>query len=264
MSARLNVSSVRHVQNPMKMEDPFQIEIAFEVFEDLKEGVEWELVFVRNEGKTEGDQTLDCVETGPINAGRHKFTLESPAPEVSSLSVDDLTDVTLLLLRCKYKDQLFISVGWYVTHVYDDPQLLENPPEKPQVEKMSRHIVTGDVRVTTYSIKWGEDIERPPENGEPEPEPSENEEESEDDEEDEDESGEEMEQTEAPDALKKASEGEKKSKSEEGASIAEKVNVSIAEEAVENSSGAVQEPVEKVEAPAITEEPMPLADTTNS
>lgn len=132
---------------------------------------------------------------------------------------------------------------------------------------MSRHIAIGDVRVTTYSIKWGEDIERPPESGEPEPEPSENEEESEDDEEeDEDESGEEME---TPAALKKPSEeGEKKCKSEEGASVAGKVDVPVVEEAVENSSSAVQEQdssrTEKVEAPAIMEEPMPLADTTNS
>ena len=30
---------MRHLQNPMKLEDPFQIEISFEVFEDLNEGI---------------------------------------------------------------------------------------------------------------------------------------------------------------------------------------------------------------------------------
>lgn len=87
------------------------------------------------------------------------------------MRTEDLTDVTLLLLKCKYKDQLFLKVGWFVTHVYTDPELIANPPEQLILEKvikkiilfinffqMQRVISVDDCRVTKYAIKWN-DIE---------------------------------------------------------------------------------------------------------
>ncbi len=38
--------------------------------------MDWELVYVRSEGKQESDRVLDCVETGHLKEGLHKFTLE--------------------------------------------------------------------------------------------------------------------------------------------------------------------------------------------
>lgn len=157
MCSRLNVVSVQVQENPAKPTDPFKLEITFEVFEHIKEDVEWELVFVATDGREEHDQVLDSVLIGPINDGRHKFVFEAPAPELKDLRPEDLMDVTLLLLKCKYKEQLFMKIGWFITHTYSDRELSENPPPLPVIDKLQRTIVTGDVRVTTYPIKWEAD-----------------------------------------------------------------------------------------------------------
>jgi len=151
---------VNVLDNPAKLDQPFKIEITFEVFENIKEEVEWELVFVASDGKEERDQLLDSVGIGPIREGRHKFIFDAPAPVPASLTVEDLTDVTLLLLKCKFRDQLFVKIGWFITHAYDketDPELFEDPPVQPIVEKLQRIISIDDVRVTYYAIKWDDD-----------------------------------------------------------------------------------------------------------
>lgn len=158
MCSRLNICTVNILDNPAKVDTPFKVEITFEVFEYLKEEVEWELVFVANDGKEERDQILDSVVIGPIRDGRHKFVFEAPAPDKEKLNVEDWTDVTVLLLRCKYRDQMFVKIAWFVTHVYTDQELLDNPPEKPIIEKLQRNVSTEDVRVTYYAIKWEDPV----------------------------------------------------------------------------------------------------------
>ncbi|KAF7637961.1 hypothetical protein Mgra_00002666 [Meloidogyne graminicola] len=126
MCSRVNVVGVRILENPSKPTDPFRLEITFELFENIKEDVEWELVFVATDGKEEHDQMLDSVVIGQVREGRHKFDFEAPAPQLQNLRPEDFMDVTLLLLKCKYRDQLFMKIE--------------------------------DVRVTTYPIKWDEEL----------------------------------------------------------------------------------------------------------
>ncbi|KAI1704159.1 ASF1 like histone chaperone domain-containing protein [Ditylenchus destructor] len=158
MCSRLNICTVNILDNPSKIETPFKVEITFEVFEYLKDEVEWELVFVANDGKEERDQLLDSVVIGPIRDGRHKFVFEAPAPDMEKLNNEDLTDVTVLLLRCKYREQMFVKIAWFVSHEYTDPELIATPPDKPIIEKLQRNVSTEDVRVTYYAIKWDDPV----------------------------------------------------------------------------------------------------------
>uniref|UniRef100_A0A915DFL2 MULE transposase domain-containing protein n=1 Tax=Ditylenchus dipsaci TaxID=166011 RepID=A0A915DFL2_9BILA len=160
MCSRLNIVNVSVLENPLKLDQPFKVEITFEAFEDIKEEVEWELLFVASDGKEEHDQILDSILIGPIREGRHKFVFDAPPPDVTKLSAEDMTDVTVLLLKCKYRDQLFVKIGWFITHGYNketDPELADEPPAQPVVEKLQRSVLTGDIRVTYYAIKWDDD-----------------------------------------------------------------------------------------------------------
>ncbi|KAL3090842.1 hypothetical protein niasHS_007217 [Heterodera schachtii] len=167
MSSRINVVSVQLLENPATPSDHIKLEIVFEIFENIKEDVEWELVFVGTDGREEHDQVLDSVLIGPIQEGRHKFLFEAPPPQIHNLRPEDFMDVTLLLLKCKYREQLFMKIGWFVTHTYTDPELVENPPSQPLIEKLKRTIVGEDVRVTSYPIKWDEETEQPMDDDEP-------------------------------------------------------------------------------------------------
>ncbi|CAI5449046.1 unnamed protein product [Caenorhabditis angaria] len=99
-------------------------------------------------------------------------------------TTEDIVGVSVLLLRCKYNEQEFINLGWFVSNEYVDEELKENPPAQPLVDKvfyycaqkirkncskkfldslcnllfyLIRKVEIDDLRVTTHSIKWIEE-----------------------------------------------------------------------------------------------------------
>lgn len=159
MSTKVTVCNVE-VQNQerAKFTDPFTLNITFEAHEALPHDLEWKLTYVGSADNEANDQQLDSVLVGPVPEGRHQFTFETKAPDAEQIPASEIVGVTVLLLTCSYKDQLFSKIGWYLSNDYeDDPELKDNPPAKPQIDKLVRTIFTTDVRVTTYAIRWDED-----------------------------------------------------------------------------------------------------------
>ncbi|KAK6732077.1 hypothetical protein RB195_016447 [Necator americanus] len=165
MASRVNICSVNILDNPSTFTAQLKLEITFEVFEYLPHDLEWELVYVGSAKSSSYDQVLDSALVGPVPEGRHKFVFAVDAPDPTKIPVQDLVGVTVLLLRCKYNGQEFINLGWFVSNDYDDPELKENPPTKPIIEKLTRTVQTDDLRVTSFPIKWDENQpdEYPPE-----------------------------------------------------------------------------------------------------
>ena len=58
------------------------------------------------------------------------------------------------MITCAYLGQDFIQIGYYVNNEYDDPELQENLPEKPILEKIYRNILASDPRVKKFKIVW--------------------------------------------------------------------------------------------------------------
>ena len=50
-------------------------------------------------------------------------------------------------------------MGYYVNNAYSDefPDLVENPPAQPDIQKLTRHILVEKPRVTKFLIKWEEE-----------------------------------------------------------------------------------------------------------
>jgi histone chaperone ASF1 len=77
-------------------------------------------------------------------------------PDVSRLPPSEIVGVTAVLLTCSYNDKEFFRVGYYVNNYYEDAELNENPPSPPIVEKLTRHILVEQPRVTRFQIDWEE------------------------------------------------------------------------------------------------------------
>ncbi|CAI5449201.1 unnamed protein product [Caenorhabditis angaria] len=178
------VCQVNILNNPAEFTSKFNLEITFELFEYLPKDLEWELVYVRSGTSSEYDQVLDSALVGPVPEGRHKFVFDEPCPNVAKIPTEDIVGVSVLLLRCKYNEQEFINLGWFVSNEYVDEELKENPPAQPLVDKvfyycaqkirkncskkfldslcnllfyLIRKVEIDDLRVTTHSIKWTEE-----------------------------------------------------------------------------------------------------------
>lgn len=154
--AKVQLCNITVMDNPSPFLNPFQFEITFECIEELKEDLEWKMIYVGSAESEEYDQILDSVFVGPIPEGKHMFVFQADPPNVSRIPENDALGVTVVLLTCSYKTQEFIRVGYFINNEYSDPELKENPPSPPQFDKVTRNILASEPRVTRFKINWEE------------------------------------------------------------------------------------------------------------
>ncbi|CAG2106730.1 unnamed protein product [Medioppia subpectinata] len=162
--AKAHIVNIVVLDNPSAFFNPFQFEITFECIEDLKEDLEWKIIYVGSAESEEHDQTLDTVFVGPVPEGRHMFVFQADPPDPAKIPVADAVGVTVVLLTCSYRGKEFIRVGYYVNNEYSDPELKENPPTAPLFDKLQRNVLATSPRVTRFKIDWGDN---PCDNSEP-------------------------------------------------------------------------------------------------
>ena len=151
---------------------PIAFDIYFESVRSLKHPLTWRIVYIGQASNDQYDQILEEAEMDCEVAGRMTFTLEvriifynliifyqGSHPDVSKLPTTDIVGVTAILLTCSYKNtQEFFRVGYYVNNAYSEefPDLIENPPNNPDISKLTRHILVEKPRVTKFQIDWEE------------------------------------------------------------------------------------------------------------
>ncbi|XP_016959376.1 histone chaperone asf1 [Drosophila biarmipes] len=152
--AKVHITNVVVLDNPSSFFNPFQFELTFECIEELKEDLEWKMIYVGSAESEEHDQVLDTIYVGPVPEGRHIFVFQADPPDVSKIPEPDAVGVTIVLLTCSYRGQEFVRVGYYVNNDYADPEMRENPPPKPLFDKLTRNILASKPRVTRFKINW--------------------------------------------------------------------------------------------------------------
>lgn len=110
--------------------------------------------------RSEHDQELDSLLVGPIPVGVNKFIFEADSPNLKRIPTSEILGVTVILLSCSYDDREFVRVGYYVNNEYDTEEMNDDPPAKPVIEKVRRHVLAEKPRVTRFAIKWYDSIAR--------------------------------------------------------------------------------------------------------
>jgi histone chaperone ASF1 len=151
--AQVNVIQVTILDNPTAFTNPFQFEITFECLAELRDDLEWKVIYVGSAEDANADQVLEEVMVGPVPIGINKFVLQAMAPDHSQIPQEDLIGVTVVLVTCSFMDQEFIRIGYYVNNEYPeyDP---ENPPATIEVSKLFRSILADQPRVTRFNVDW--------------------------------------------------------------------------------------------------------------
>ncbi|KAK9858446.1 hypothetical protein WJX84_004208 [Apatococcus fuscideae] len=150
----INVTSVSVLDNPSLFTNPLQFEIQYECLFDLKDDLEWKLIYVGSAESEKYDQVLDSVLVGPVYPGSYRFVFQADPPDHAKLPPDDLVGVTVMLLTCSYRNKEFIRIGYYVNNEYWEEELRENPPERPLIDRLCRNILADKPRVTKFPVDF--------------------------------------------------------------------------------------------------------------
>ncbi len=106
---------------------------------------------------------------GPVQYGVMQFEIEvtnlflvnkfkqSNPPNWSAIPQDEILGVTAIIISVSYKEQEFFRVGYYVYNTYSDQELIENPPEQPIIDRITRNILADKPRITRFAIRWGDE-----------------------------------------------------------------------------------------------------------
>lgn len=67
--------------------------------------------------------------------------MQADPPKPERIPVEDAVGVTIVIITCTYHGREFVRVGYYVNNEYPDPELRENPPDKPDFHKVFEFLI---------------------------------------------------------------------------------------------------------------------------
>ena len=142
-------------KNPKdKFTSGFQFEIVFDCLSELKNDIEWKLIYIGKADDTKYDQELESLLIGPLQIGQMKFDFEADKPDHTKIPSDELLGITAIILTCSYNNQEFFRVGYYVQNVNETEQEEVVLEEKVDIEKVQRLIFQEKPRITKFNINW--------------------------------------------------------------------------------------------------------------
>lgn len=137
----------------------------------------WRLVYFGSPDSNDHDQVLEELDVGPISHGVSEFRISCNAPDIQLIPTDHVMGMTGILVQAAYKNQDFLSVGYFV-RVFEEGTELENEEsladesaeeaelvlETPTIKipipadqsTIMRAIDYNKPRMCRYDIKWAE------------------------------------------------------------------------------------------------------------
>ena len=108
----------------------FKFEIVFECLSELKNDIEWKMIYIGKADDPKFDQELDSILIGPLQVGQMKFDFEADCPNYNLIPKEELLGITAIILTCSYNNQEFFRVGYYLNNTH--PEMLDG--EEPNID----------------------------------------------------------------------------------------------------------------------------------
>lgn len=126
------------VDNPTKkLLEPLVFDVQMICTDEIKKGVEFVVLYNVDVHSDSDDQILAEMEVAPIPKGTVGFKIETDAPDVDLIPVDQLFGLTSIIIVGKYMGQQFIRIGYIVDVSYPgipSERLINNEAEESSEE----------------------------------------------------------------------------------------------------------------------------------
>ena len=151
----LNITNIEFKQGDGKIEQPFLLEVKFDCLKDIKNSIEWRFVYVADPDDPSKDQILDQIFMEQLEYGPNSFEWDIPCPNYQKLSSEfDVFDTTVIILMVLIEGHEFFRCSYFVSHDYENPELIENAGEKVIWDSLLRKINLAHPVITLKEIAW--------------------------------------------------------------------------------------------------------------
>ena len=106
-----NITNVQFASSSQKINDNFLLKIQFECLREIKQEIEWKVVYVADSDNKSFDQELDSIYMDSLNYGSSEFDWNVSKPDYSKIpNAMEIFDSTLLML--------IVSINKYVVFIF--------------------------------------------------------------------------------------------------------------------------------------------------
>ena len=99
-----NITNIAFQSNIQKIEESFVLNIEFESLREIREEVEWKVVYVADSDDTSFDQELDSIYMDGLSYGVSEFDWNIQRPDYSKIpNPAEIFDSTLLMIIVSIK-----------------------------------------------------------------------------------------------------------------------------------------------------------------
>merc|ERR1711920_1082787 len=157
MNSVFSITKATVRNNPAPLTEPFGIDIEYECFSSLPEDLECKIIYVGSSEDIRFDQESEKVHIEPIMQGSYRIELKAAPPDTSLIPRDELVGASAILLKCSYKNQEFIRVGYFVNIDFSDDderyRFDTSVDHLPNPELLVRNILADEPRITRFPIE---------------------------------------------------------------------------------------------------------------
>ena len=87
--------------------------------------------------------------------GKNAFMWEVDAPDFGKVPDEtDLLDSTIIMITASFKNQKFFRCSYLIRHFYQEQELIDNPPDFINYDKLMREIRMEQPIITLYELAW--------------------------------------------------------------------------------------------------------------
>lgn len=152
-----------------KLVEPLVFDVQLTCTNEIKEGVEFVVLYNVDVHSDNDDQVLSEIEIAPIPKGKVGFRIEADAPKIDLIPADQLFGLTSIIIVGKYMEQQFIRIGYIVDVSYPGiptDKLVRNDVGEPSEEISDEEEIGSELEEDDYEDSGYEDDDESLEDGE--------------------------------------------------------------------------------------------------
>jgi histone chaperone ASF1 len=147
----IEILHIKVLNNLCHIDSLFLFEIIYEIKYCLQNDVKINAIYITSSFETHNDQELDYFTLPGNKLGKFKVTLKIRAPKYDNFKLEELTEVTVILLTVLYENKELIRIGYFLNNeiLYEKDS---NQKNTLKVNYILRKILSDKPRITYFPL----------------------------------------------------------------------------------------------------------------
>ncbi|KAJ1465322.1 histone chaperone [Baffinella frigidus] len=145
------ILSIKTLNNGCKINKDFEFEIFYQIKNVLEEDFQIKFIYVVSPLNEKSDQELESIKLPANKIGKFRVQLKFPPPDFSSISLEEIIGVTIILMIISHQKKEQLRIGYYVSNAFNKDFPNDTRfQRKNNLKYITRKIIINQPRITRF------------------------------------------------------------------------------------------------------------------